>query len=500
MILYNILIFAFGFWNIFKKNKTLSPVFGLGFLAALALSLLGIYYSQHTMGDKILQATTVLLGIGVLGYILIALSKNKLAQVGAIIMAAVGFNMYISNPHTPIDPSIKLDQQAELLIRLDHGDKIQLTETLSELSFVSNLEPILNPKKADITTLDDYIKLDINDKFNINLAIAEIGQISGIEWIEPNEELQLEVLKTKAPETKVDFESSINDPLSSRQWNMQALNMASYYKLFKSQDYQPIKTAKLFILDSGVNAKHEDLKSNFKSHSSQDRSANESDSHGHGTHCAGVAAAITNNGVGIASMNPGKEWVTVSSVKVMNNFGFGSQARIIEGIIEAVDAGADVISMSIGGKSTQIKEEAYLDAIEYAVKHNVIIVSAAGNNAGDAADITPANSDKIITVTALNKQLKKAQFSNYITNTNYGVAAPGVSIMSPWKGGRYAALDGTSMAAPHVSGLVAVLRSLDPNLTTEKAFNILNNTGKKIRDSGLTGNMIQPAAAVKAMR
>ena len=415
-------------------------------------------------------------------------------------MAAVGFNMYISNPHTPIDPSIKLDKQAELLIRLDHSEKSQITEILSELSFVSSIEPLLNPQKADITELDDYIKLDVHDKFDINLAIAEIGQITGIEWIEPNEELQLEILKTKAPETETDFVKSVNDPLSNRQWNMQVLNMASYYELFKSQDFQPIKTAKLFILDSGVNSKHEDLKTNFRSHASQDQSANESDSHGHGTHCAGVAAAITNNGVGIASMNPGSDWVTVSSVKVMNNFGFGSQARTIEGIIEAVDAGADVISMSLGGKSTQIKEEAYLDAIAYAVSHNVIIVAAAGNNAGDAAEITPANSDKIIAVTALNKQLKKAQFSNYITNINYGVAAPGVSIMSPWKSGRYAAFDGTSMAAPHVSGLVAVMRSLDPNLTTDRAFNILNSTGTNTKDTGLTGNMIQPVAAVKAMR
>jgi len=500
MILYNLLIFSFGFWNVFKKNKSLSPIFGLGFLAALVLSILGIFNSPHAMDEKILQSVAVLLGIGVLGYILIALSKNKLAQIGAIIMAAIGFNMYISNPHTPIDPSIKLDLEAELLIRLDHEDKNILVEELQSLSFVSDIQLLLSPEDAKSTKLDDYIKLNIKDKFDINFAIAQINEISGIEWIEPNEILQLEVLKTKAPKTKTDLENSVNDPLSGQQWNMKVLDMGSYYELFKSNKYKPQKTAKLFILDSGVNAKHEDLRSNFMSHASHDRSSNESDSHGHGTHCAGVASAITNNGIGIASMNPGSEWVTVSSVKVMNNFGFGTQARIIEGIIEAVDAGADVISMSLGGKSSQLKEEAYYDAIDYADNHGVIIVAAAGNNAGDAAEIIPANSNKIITVTALDKQLKKAQFSNYITNTNYGIAAPGVSIMSPWKGGRYAAFDGTSMATPHVSGLVAVMRSLDPSITTKKAYNILNKTGVKTKDVGLTGNMIQPTAAIKAIR
>ncbi|MEM9548783.1 MAG: S8 family serine peptidase [Bacteroidota bacterium] len=500
MILYNLLIFAFGFWNVFKKNKSLSPIFGLGFIAALALSILSIYNSQVSADEKILQTVAVLLGLGVMGFILIALSKNKLAQIGAVIMAAVGFNMYVSNPHTPIDPNIRLDEQAELLIRLDHDKKEKLIKKIEALNFVAHIDPLLSPTDANSTELDDYVKVDVVENYDINLAIADIHEIEGIEWIEPNELLELKLQRTEPPKSKTDFAQSVNDPLSSRQWNMEVLNMGAYYELFKSGKYRPQKTARLFILDSGVNAKHEDLRSNFASHVSQDRSANESDVHGHGTHCAGVAAATTNNGMGIASMNPGSEWVTVSSVKVMNNFGFGSQARIIEGIIEAVDAGADVISMSIGGKSTQLKEEAYYEAIQYADDHGVIIVAAAGNNAGDAAEITPANSEKIITVAALDRQLKKAQFSNYITNTNYGVAAPGVSITSPWKGGRYAAFDGTSMAAPHVSGLVAVMRSLDAELTTKRAYEILHNTGKKTQNARLTGNLIQPVEAIKSMR
>lgn len=500
MILYNLLIFAFGFWNVFKKNKTLSPVFGLGFIAALALSLFNIYNAPLSSNQKVFEAVAVFLGLGVLGFILIALSKNKLAQIGAVIMAAVGLNMYVNNPHTPIDPSIELDKSAELLIRLEHGAKQDLVKEISNLNFVADLEPILSPLDEESTVLDDYIKLDIEESFDINFAISEINKLNGIEWIEPNEILELKVLRTEPPAKKTEFAKSVNDPLSTQQWNMEVLNMAEYYDLFQSNKYRPQKPAKLFILDSGVNAKHEDLKNNFAGHQSKDKSSNESDSHGHGTHCAGVAAAVTNNGLGIASMNPGRQWVTVSSVKVMNNFGFGTQARIIEGIIEAVDAGADVISMSLGGRSSQLKEEAYYDAISYADDHGVIIIAAAGNNAGDASQIIPANSDKIITVTALDKQLKKAQFSNYISNVNYGIAAPGVSITSPWKAGRYAAFDGTSMATPHVAGLVAVMRSLDPELSTRRAHDILSKTGIKTQDVRLTGNMIQPAEAIKALR
>jgi len=184
----------------------------------------------------------------------------------------------------------------------------------------------------------------------------------------------------------------------------------------------------------------------------------------------------------------------------MNKFGYGTQASIVEGIIEAVDAGADVISMSLGGRSTQIKEEAYDAALKYAEDRNVIIIAAAGNNAGDAAKIVPANSEIVITVTALDRNLNKAQFSNFITNTNYGIAAPGTSIPSPWKDGKYATLDGTSMAAPHVSGLVAVMKSLNPKLTTKQAFKLLDSTGTKTKANHLTGKMINPTKAIQKLR
>jgi len=498
MILYNILIFTFGFWNVFKKNKSLSPILGFSFIVALSFSIFSIFGNSLSIEEKAAEGVILLMGLSILGFILIALSNNKLAQIGAVFLAAMGVNLYISNPHTPIDPSVELDASSELLIRLDHNNKVVAEKDIKQLHFVEGIQHLLNPAKSEITELDDYIKVNIKEGVNIDIAIGEISQFEGVEWIEPNEILKLDTKENETMKTSVDFMKYVNDPMANRQWNMEVLDMGSYYSLFENRKYKPKKTAKLFILDSGVNPKHEDIGKNFYRHKSNDTEANESDGNGHGTHCAGVAGAILNNGKGIASMNPGSNWVTVSSVKVMNNFGYGSQARIIEGIIEAVDAGADVISMSLGGRSSQIKEEAYEEAMAYAESQNVIIIAAAGNNAGDAAKITPANSPIVITVTALDRDLKKAQFSNYITNTNYGIAAPGTSIMSPWKGGRYAALDGTSMAAPHVSGLVAVMRSLNPSLTTKQAFDILNKTGKDTKDTRLTGRMIQPMKAIIA--
>jgi len=500
MILYNALIFSFGFWNIFKKNSKLSPVLGLAFFASLGLSIYRIINSASTTDAKVTSGVIIMFGLSLLGYILIALSNHKSAQIGALVLAALGVNLIVSNPHTPIDTSIELDPNAELIVRLDHDRIEEIAGQIKALEFVEQTLPFYKPNRAADTELDDYFKVNISDSYDKNEAIDLINQVDGVEWIEPNEIYRLEV-PAKSPSTqKSSFSTIVNDPLAAQQWNMEVLNMSSYYKLFENRSYRPNKMASLFILDSGVNPKHEDIGVNFQRHTSPDASANESDGNGHGTHCAGVAAALTNNGKGIASMSPGAQWVTVSSVKVMNNFGFGTQARIVEGIIEAVDAGADVISMSLGGRSSQIKEESYDAAFEYAKQRNVIIVTAAGNNAGDAADITPANSKSVITVSAVDRSLNKAQFSNHVSNTNNGLAAPGTSIVSSWKGGRYSTLDGTSMAAPHVSGLIAVMRSINPNLTTDQAYKILNDTGTKTNQTNLTGKMINPTKAIKALK
>ncbi len=500
MILYNILIFTFGFWNIFKKHKSLSPILGFSFMASFAFWVFSILNSSNRIDAKMLEGFIVLLGLSLLGFILISLSKNKIAQIGAVIMSVAGLNLYVTNPHSTINRDIKMDTKAELIIKLDHDRSSEVISELRNFSFIEGVNPLLKPKEAETTQIDDFHTVNINDAYDINLAISEITQLSGVDWIEPNEILKLEPIASTLKNEKTNFSNSVNDPMADTQWNMEALNMQDYYPLFEKSKYQPVKTAKLFILDSGVNPKHEDIGTNFQRHKSNDVNANESDENGHGTHCAGVASAISNNGKGIASMSPGNQWVTVSSVKVMNKFGYGTQASIVEGIIEAVDAGADVISMSLGGRSNQIKEEAYNEALQYAEDRNVIIIAAAGNNAGDASKIVPANSEIVITVTALDKSLNKAQFSNYITNTNYGIAAPGTSIPSPWKGGKYATLDGTSMAAPHVSGLVAVMKSLNPQLTTKQAFDILDKTGTNTKANHLTGRMINPTKAIRSMK
>jgi thermitase len=165
-------------------------------------------------------------------------------------------------------------------------------------------------------------------------------------------------------------------------------------------------------------------------------------------------------------------------------------------MIYAADRGVDVISMSLGGRSNRQKQKAYVEAVKYANKAGAIVVAAAGNNGANAKDISPANVPGVITVSAINPENKKASFSNHLKNIEMGIAAPGQGIYSTIPNNKYASFNGTSMACPHVSGLVGIMKSLFPELNTQQAFDILDQTGIATKDGDLTGNLIQPHQAI----
>jgi len=266
--------------------------------------------------------------------------------------------------------------------------------------------------------------------------------------------------------------------------------MDKYYQLFTAQKLKPTQKAKLFILDTGIASSHEDLPG---SHSGF------SDSQGHGTHCAGVAGAITNNSIGIASMSPDPTWIDIKAIQVIGNVGFGTQQQIIAGIIKATDQGADVISMSLGGITNQDREKAYNDAVRYANSKGAIVVVAAGNANLDGKRYSPANAENVISVASIQKTYQKSGFSNHVQNLVMGVCAPGENILSTTPSNTYAAMSGTSMATPQVAGLIAVMKAIRPDLSTREVYNILNNTGKSTADTEKTGKLIQPYQAIKEL-
>jgi len=199
------------------------------------------------------------------------------------------------------------------------------------------------------------------------------------------------------------------------------------------------------------------------------------DDQGHGTHVAGIAAAAINNGQGIAGI-AGQSLIL--PVKVLNENNQGTWADVAEGIIYAVDQGARVINLSLG--STADSSTVH-DAVLYAWSHNVVIVAAAGND-GTTTPYYPAAYAEVIGVSATTPDDVRAGFSSY--GTHISVAAPGATIYSTTPGNSYSFKSGTSMAAPHVSGLAALLLAQDGSRTNAEVRQIIEQSADDLGAPG----------------
>ncbi len=280
-----------------------------------------------------------------------------------------------------------------------------------------------------------------------------------------------------------------NDPLADQQWSMQVARVDAAHALLA--DIKPVRKAIVAILDTGVDARHEDISPTFLSESPAT-----TDAHGHGTHCAGIAGASTNNGKGMASLNWEGAFVEISSYAALGASGMGTVETMAQAIIDATTDGADVISMSLGEFSL-FPVKVVTDAVMFAQERGVIVIAAAGNSNQDAKMHIPSNIDGVIAVSAVDEKNRKASFSNTNMSLARPIAAPGVNIMSLEPNGKYGKKSGTSMATPLVAGLVGVMRAINPELTAEQIYKILEGTGKAGVDSKRVGNTIQSDAAIR---
>ncbi len=316
-----------------------------------------------------------------------------------------------------------------------------------------------------------------------------------IDWLEENEVVTVAPMPAQNP-APIQRRYGIDDPGLSQLWGFEAMQVDQLYETLRKGNIQPKKKALIAILDTGVDAQHEDIKANYRSLST----AYDNDPMKHGTHCAGIAASVSNNGLGVASFSVDNAFFQVASVKVLNAGGSGTQQGIIRGMIEAADAGADVISMSLGGRTGSVKQTAYEKAVKYAAKKGAIVVAAAGNSNRNAKDFAPVNTPGVIGVSAVDAGLNRAVFSNFVNDIPWAAAAPGVDIYSTVPGNQYASFNGTSMATPYVAGLLGLLKSIRPELTAREAYNLLQSTGKETKNTRETGRLIQPAKAVGGLR
>lgn len=213
---------------------------------------------------------------------------------------------------------------------------------------------------------------------------------------------------------------------------------------------------KVAIVDTGIDRLHKDLKVvggvNTVNHGKTFH-----DDNGHGTHVAGIVAAL-NNSLGVVGIAPN---VLLYGVKVLNKYGSGYLSDVIEGLQWCITNKMRVINMSLG---TDFDSSSFKTAIAKVAKAGITMVAAAGNSGCSGDTVTyPAKYPEVIAVTAIDETNSFAGFSS--CGPSVDLTAPGVAIYSTYKGNAYATLSGTSMAAPHVAGtcaLVLAKKSLNP--------------------------------------
>lgn len=248
---------------------------------------------------------------------------------------------------------------------------------------------------------------------------------------------------------------STNDPDYPNQWGMDKINIVEAWSVTKGD-----ARIKIAILDTGIDRNHIDLADKIIAEKDFTGGNNPDDLYGHGTHVAGISAAVTNNGIGV--VGAGHDCYLMNA-KVLGDDGSGDHASIVEGIAWAVDNGAKVINMSLGSFSST---ETLRLAVEDAWKAGCVIIAAAGNE-GVRIPMYPAYYEDCIAVGASNERDIRSSFSNH--GDWVDVAAPGVDIWSTLpdhphhldqaynSGLNYGYLSGTSMAAPHVAGLAGLV-------------------------------------------
>ena len=352
------------------------------------------------------------------------------------------------------------------------GDSMELVIGVNPEAYDSLVRAINASQGKVVNTISirgEVIAIVADMPFNVVSSFRwEVQTKNLVRYVEPN-------MKFKAQFVP-------NDPYWSLQWGPQKIE-ADWAWNTTTGSHSVI----VAVIDSGIDYTHPDVAANYVTGGRDWVNDDEDplDDFGHGTHCAGIIAAVLNNAVGIAGIAN----VSIMAEKGLNASGSGWEDDLANAIIHAVDQGADILSNSWGGYG-----ESYLihDAVQYAYNYSVLVIAAAGNDAWSRKSI-PAAYDEVVAVTATDSYDAPAWFTNF--GDWVEVAAPGMDIYSTMPtyhvtlndygySMNYDYMSGTSMASPHAAGVAALIWSQFPNATRDRVRAQLRYTGDDLGDLG----------------
>lgn len=254
-----------------------------------------------------------------------------------------------------------------------------------------------------------------------------------------------------------------NDPLYPSQWALPALEAEAAWAITTGRPEVVVA-----VLDTGIDATHPDLRNQvLAGYDFVNDDSDPSDDNGHGTHVAGIVAAEGNNQLGVAGIAWG---CRVLPVKVVNGEGEGAYSDLAAGIVYAVEHGAKVLNLSVGGYGYS---ELVAAAVEFAYRQGIVVVAAAGNDGSDAA-MFPAVLPYVLAVAAADAT--GGIWPGSPRDLHVRCQAPGVEILSTASGGGFAVRSGTSCAAAALSGMAALMLSADPAMSADRVDRALSRS------------------------
>lgn len=390
-----------------------------------------------------------------------------------------------------------IEEKREIIVKKNLSDSSSAKSTISSKLYAVS-KKVKNLKSLGVEVINVPAGVSYKD------TLRELRNDPNVEYAEPNYRRKMaladEVLENDQSNSKEQLaqtlstnKSSIlsaatvfNDPDIKLQYGLDNMEAEKAWKITQGSE-----SVVIAVVDTGADYNHPDLKDNLvQGFTTVSGTTLPIDDNGHGTHVSGIIVALSNNekgGVGIAPK------CKVMPIKALSAKGEGTDSDIAEGIIWAVDHGAKIISMSLGGPEEGKTLE---NAMKYAYNSNVLMVAAMGNN-GKKMKNYPASYKNVIAVGATNQKNEVASFSNF--GEWISVSAPGFKIYSTFPSYKvdlsklnlppnYAVLSGTSMATPFVSGVAGLILSKNPNLNRSEVRKKIEKSCLDIDKKGFDEN------------